>query len=153
MSAALGRVWLVGWLLAFAGEAQADVIWWGQGSLGSAFSLHTRLTILQEGEADLRLHARYATDAFERPLYYALRVTRWNDAQGWALELRHHKLDLENPPPEVQQFSGSHGYNLLTVCRLWRRERLDLGAGAGLVIAHPETVVRGRTVGLGHRLP
>jgi hypothetical protein len=63
------------------------------------------------------------------------------------VELVHHKLFLENPPPEVERFSVSHGYNLLLVGHgretsrgLWAR------AGAGAVIAHPENTVRGLTL-------
>jgi hypothetical protein len=127
-----------------ATPARPDPGWWGQASLGGAVNIPTRLTILQQGEADLRLTTGYATDAFDAPLYYALRLARWSADHGWAIDFRHHKLRLEDPPPEVERFSISHGYNLLAACRLWRRGPLVMGAGVGLAIAHPEIVVRGR---------
>ncbi len=129
-----------------ATEARGGGGWSVQASLGAAINLRTPLAVRQVGEAHLRVRARYSTGAFEFPLYYVLRVARWDGNRAWALELRHHKLFLENPPPEVQQFSVTHGYNLLTVCRLRRGRRLVVGMGAGMVIAHPENVVRGRSL-------
>ncbi len=127
-------------------EACSDVHWSVQASVGTALNLPTPLTIRQSQGDDLRLRARYRTRAFQFPLYYALRVTRWDGDRAWALELRHHKLFLENPPDEVQQFSVTHGYNLLTVCRLRRDHGFVTGVGVGVVIAHPENVVRGRVL-------
>ncbi len=59
----------------------------------------------------------------------------------------HHKIYLENNPPEVQRFEITHGYNLLALARRWREGDGSLGytLGAGVVIGHPETTVRGRT--------
>ncbi len=57
----------------------------------------------------------------------------------------HHKIHLRETTPEVTGFAVSHGYNLLTLQRLWRRRELYGGVGAGVVIAHPENRVRSRT--------
>ena len=63
---------------------------------------------------------------------------------GGSWNLTHHKLYLADPPDAVQSFAVSHGYNLLTLHRLVEHDARRYGLGAGLVIAHPESEVRGR---------
>lgn len=120
--------------------------WVFQGSVGVVENLETSLTIHQSGSPDLDVDADYETRPFESPLYYMLRAGRWSGRAGWEVELVHLKLFLRNPPPEVHDFSISHGYNLLTVNRAWETRRLILRTGAGAVVAHPENTVRGRTL-------
>ena len=62
----------------------------------------------------------------------------------WELELVHHKLYLQNPPPEVQAFQITHGFNFITLNRRWPVYGFGLRAGAGIVLAHPQTTIRGR---------
>lgn len=114
--------------LFFAGAANAD----------------SRLEIEQAGEPDLDFTARWATRPFEQPLSWALRLGREGERHGWALELYHHKIYLENGPPEVESFSVTHGTNLITVQHAWIRPRWCFRALAGVVVAHPENTVRGR---------
>jgi hypothetical protein len=119
---------------------------WGvQLFVGVPFNARTPLTIRQEGEPDLRVHARWKTRPFERPFYYGVGVFRRRDGSEWSAELVHHKLYLSNPPPGVREFSISHGYNLVLLGHgrevapgVWARGAL------GAVVAHPESVVRGR---------
>lgn len=115
--------------------------------LGGSTSFPSKLTIrqLDEDAFDV-VHAEYETRPMELPLYYAIRLTRWEGRRGWAAELIHHKLFLKDPPSPIQDFSVSHGYNLLTASRLWWVDGYVLGAGAGLVIAHPENRIRGRVL-------
>jgi hypothetical protein len=56
----------------------------------------------------------------------------------------HHKVYLADPPPEVQSFGASHGFNLVTLQRAWPHRLAELRAGAGIVLAHAESTVRGR---------
>ena len=105
------------------------------------------LTIRQSGQEDIRLRARYSTRPLEGAPYYAYRFGRWADGGAWEAELVHHKLYLENPPPEVQHFETSHGYNLATVNHATHSGGLIIRFGLGLVIAHPEGRVRGRSIG------
>ncbi|HEX8244005.1 MAG TPA: hypothetical protein VF541_10930 [Longimicrobium sp.] len=119
---------------------------------GTALSLRTPLTIRQRGQADVRLTARWSTRPLRDAPYYAYRVERWSGDTAWSLELLHHKLYLENPPPEVGHFEVSHGYNLLTLSRVWARGAWDVRAGAGAVVAHAESKVRGREHASGYRL-
>jgi hypothetical protein len=101
------------------------------------------MVITQEGHPDLDFTARHASRPFEPPITWQLRLGRWSNARSWELELLHHKIQLENGPPEVQSFSISHGYNLLTVQRGWTRAPLEWRVGGGMVIAHVENTVRG----------
>lgn len=102
------------------------------------------LSIRQEGYDRIFLWARYHTASFKLPLYYSVRMGFMAGGQGWEAEMNHLKVYLENTPPEVERFSVSHGYNQLLVNRLFHRGGLDWRVGAGVVVAHPESVVRGR---------
>jgi hypothetical protein len=113
---------------------------------GTASSFGSPLAIQQQGERDLEIDADWAGRSFDSPIYYAVRLSRWSGRFGLSLQLVHHKLYLENPPPEIQAFSVSHGYNLLTLEGGWLLRGFQLSAGAGLVIAHPESTVRGLTL-------
>lgn len=109
---------------------------------GSAWSIPTPLTIRQEGypEIDIGL-AKWRTKPFYESPYYAVRLA----GSRWALEIVHHKLYLpEGTHPEVQQFWVSHGYNLVLLERLSRSRSCNYWLGAGVVLAHPETIVRGQ---------
>jgi hypothetical protein len=112
---------------------------------GAATSFDSRLSLRQDGFAPIDIDARWAARSFESPIYYAWRVGRFGERGGWAVQLVHLKVYLENTTPEVSRFSVSHGYNLLTLERAWERGGFTLWAGAGVVIAHPESTVRGRT--------
>jgi hypothetical protein len=120
--------------------------WSVSAAVGLVYNAPVPLTIRQEGFPPLRLTARYDTHPFRTPLYYVLRVSRWDRGRsnGWELTLVHQKLYLSNPPSEVGAFSVSHGCNLVTLNRAWRREDVVLRFGAGPVIAHPESIVRGK---------
>lgn len=131
------------------GEAAEERARWGLQLFGGLpLNVATPLRIEQAGEEDLRLRARWRTRPFEGPIYYGVGAHRRKAGAEWYAELVHHKLHLENPPPEVERFSISHGYNLLLVGygRGRGAEGLWTRVGAGVVIAHPESTVRGRTL-------
>ncbi len=111
---------------------------------GTSFSLPTPLSISQEGEEDLDFTAHYSTKPFEPAPYYAARLAFWKGNRAWAVDLVHHKLYLNSPPPEVQFFKITYGFNMLTLSRVWRRGNFSYGVGAGPVITHPDNMVRGR---------
>lgn len=121
----------------------ADERWSLQIFGGAPFNVNLPLTIHQSGHPDLKVTGNYGSRPFEVPYYYAWRVGAWNGNRAWELELVHNKLYLKNKPPEVQEFSISHGYNLLTVNRAWEERGFIYRAGLGVVITHPETTIRG----------
>jgi hypothetical protein len=133
--------------LLLALPASADPAYGVQLLVGVPFNVPTPLTIRQHGEPDVHVTARYATHPFSSPIYYGVSVFRRDGGHEWSLELVHHKLYLEQPPPDVETFSVSHGYNLVLLSHglevapgVWTR------LGGGLVVAHPESTVRGKTL-------
>ncbi len=134
---------------AFApGPAAGQERWSAELFAGTAWSLPTPLRIRQRGEPELRLRARWSTRPWTGAPYYAYRFGRWSGRDAVEAGLVHHKLYLDDPPPEVQRFEVSHGYNLAAA---GRAHRLAGGPtvrfGVGVVVAHPEGRVRGRPVG------
>jgi len=122
----------------------AEEEWSAQFLVGGALNLPTPLTIRQAGQPELRFTAHYATRPFTPPIYWGFLVGRRSGGTEWTVELLHQKLYLVNPPAEVQDFSISHGFNLLTVSRGWQvADGLWARAGLAGVLAHPESVVRG----------
>ncbi len=140
------RVLSTGFLLLALAPGGARAEWRFAAATGFAKSLPTRLTIEQDGFPDLRLTARYDNRPFATPLHWMLRLSHGEEA-AWELQHIHHKLFLRNRPPEVARFDISHGYNIFTVARSRLHGAWTWRAGAGVVIAHPESTVRGRRFG------
>ena len=138
---AAAAVTLAIWLVPANARAQVTFEYF----MGTAVNLHTPLTIEQDGYPDISFTAHYSVRPLADRLYYAARIGFWNrDAgAGWVFELLHHKLYLENPPPEVQHFEVTHGYNMFTLNRGWRLDKFTVLAGGGLVIPHTNSQVRG----------
>ena len=136
--------------LALFVPTKAQESWSFEFKSGLVHSFPTPLTIRQSGHDDIKLVAKYDSKPFEGSVYYALRIGRWEDNQAWELELIHHKLYLlgKNKPPEVQHFEITDGYNLILLN--WAREHKEFldgliyRIGAGAVMPHPETIVRGK---------
>ena len=129
-------------LLAPGAFAETEDAWSFEMFLGAAQSFPMPLTIRQEGYADINLTAEYETRPFEEPPYCAWRVGRWKEGRAWELEFVHHKLYLRNEPPDVQHFEITHGYNLITVNRAWSYAGFVFRFGAGVVVSHPESIIR-----------
>ncbi len=120
-------------------QASWIVEWLG----GFVYNFKTPLVIRQSGYEDIKLNAQYRTKPLGLPIYYALRIARGKE-NYWELELIHHKLFLKNKPNAVQDFSITHGYNLLVINRAWKYQKILFRLGAGVVIAHPETTIRNK---------
>ncbi len=114
--------------------------------VGIPLGLPSPLTIRQAGQPDIAVRARYESRPFRTPIYYGWRIGRWDGGRGWELELVHDKLYLADKPAEVGEFALSHGFNLLTVNRAWEHGRVVRRVGAGTVIAHPESTIRGKAL-------
>lgn len=125
---------------AFCAEGDQDH-WMLQVYGGTAYNFRTQLKIEQSGFDVLDFAAKYKTSGTGAP-YYALRVGRWTGDHAWEFEHVHHKLLLDNNPPEVQDFQISHGFNMFMLNRANRRGGLIYRYGGGIVIAHPENEVR-----------
>jgi len=111
-------------------------------SSGSAYSLYTPIVIHQSGRPDIRINGRCWTEPFADVPYYDLRLSQDFAGSRWEVELIHHKLYLQNRPPEVQRFQVTHGFNFITVNHCWSWRGFDLRAGTGMILAHPETMIR-----------
>jgi hypothetical protein len=111
---------------------------------GTAFNLHTHLSIRQAGEPDLEFTAHYSTRPLEDTPYFGARVSLWKGNRAWVGTLVHHKLYLVNPPPEVKYFRITYGFNMATIGLGWRRGNLSYTAGAGAVVTHAASMVRGK---------
>lgn len=114
---------------------------------GQVYNLPMPLSVKQSGFPDIRLNARYDTEGFTLPVYWDMRLGRWQNMRLWEIELIHHKLYLDNTTPEVQKFNISHGFNILMVNRGLEKNKFRYRAGAGVVLAHPESIIRGKEFG------
>lgn len=110
--------------------------------MGAAYCFKMPLLIEQEGYEKIKFTAHYRTESFKLPFYYSCKIGTIKDRKGWELELVHLKIFLTDNPPEVQYFSISHGFNYLTINRVWETDPVILRFGAGLIISHPESEVR-----------
>lgn len=118
---------------------------------GVPYNIPMPLTIKQNNEPTIRLNARYSSEPFVSPGYYNWRLGHWKNGKSWEFEFIHHKLYLDNKPPEVQEFSISHGYNIVVVNRAFEKMAFEkipfiIRIGAGVVLAHPEITVRGEAL-------
>lgn len=114
--------------------------------LGSAWSVPLPLTI-RLPDRRIAFRARYATRPLADAPYYAYRVGLGSDERAAETELVHHKLYLLDPPPVVQHFEVTHGYNLVFGNFAAPASGWQVRLGVGLVIAHPEGRIAGRAVG------
>lgn len=129
-------------LLFWTAGAQSRWLFELQGA--EVYNVPLPLTIHQMGHPDLKLTgARYHTEPFTMPVYYDGRISRWHDDKSWEVQFTHHKIYLQNTPQEVQKFNVSHGFNLLMINRGFDKRIFRYHMGAGIVIAHPESEVRG----------
>jgi hypothetical protein len=114
---------------------------------GEVYNVPMPLTIIQQGYPDLKLTARYHTEALTLPVYWDWRFSRWQNNKSWEFEAIHHKLYLENTTPEIQKFNISHGFNMLLINRGYDKKTFRYRAGVGIVLAHPESNIRGKEFG------
>jgi hypothetical protein len=104
------------------------------------------LWVSQEGYDKIQFWARYKTEPLKLPLYYSVRVGRCRDNKGWEIEMNHLKIYLKNKPEPIERFSVSHGYNQLFFSRVRHYRLFSKRTGIGVVIAHPESTIRGKTM-------
>lgn len=120
----------------------AQVSWTAEAYGGAVSNIRTPLKVSQEGYPDISINATYRSRSLERPIYYGWRIGRWDNGKSLELEFIHHKIYLENNPPEIQSFSVSHGLNMLMIGRGIQSTNFIFRYGAGIIISHPEFTVR-----------
>lgn len=132
-------------LLPTAGWSQGAVVL--EGALGTALNAPTTLVVNQQGFDQISLTADYSTRPFRESPYYQVQVGIWyrKNAKAFVFGFLHHKLYLDNPPPEIQRFEITFGYNTLYGGHAWRKSNWIISTGAGVLIANPYTEVRGRS--------
>lgn len=123
---------------------------------GSANNLPANLHFKQ-GTYEKSLKADYSTRAFGPGAapYYNLRyrnsweTLNWGGLSGfwWSIELLHHKMWLDNRPPEVEEFRMTFGHNLIPFSvgidiYPW----LAAYAGVGPVLVHAVSTINGYTI-------
>lgn len=145
----LGQILVGGLLLAVAGQVAAAQ-WQVELFSGWVENKDEDLRIKQDGHEDIVLDdTPLHTKPFKMPIFYGLRVARWEGGSGWEVEHSHQKLYVADSdlPDNVQNFEITDGYNLFFLNRAWRdkesgwRWRLGLGP----VVVHPDIKVRGET--------
>jgi hypothetical protein len=116
-----------------------------EGALGTALNAPTPLVVNQDGFDQIRFTADYSTRPLDPSPYYQAQVGIWyrKDAKAVVFGLLHHKLYLDNPPPEIQRFEITFGYNTLYVGHAWRKKKWIMSVGGGPLIANPYSEVRG----------
>lgn len=114
---------------------------------GGAYNLPMPLVIRQQGYPDINFRAHFDSESLILPVYWDWRFSRWKNGKSWEFEAIHHKLYLDNITPEVQKFNISHGFNMIMVNRGFEKKSFRYRAGAGIVLAHPESNIRGKEFG------
>lgn len=146
-----GRVvWCVALILGVClalSSGVANAGWAFEVAGGSSVHAPLPISISQEGYPTIELRPSWETHPFEEAPYYSWRVGKWRGDAAWEFELIHDKMIMGNPTAEVSHFEVSHGYNYLLVNRARRQNARTFRLGAGLILSHPETTVRGRPHG------
>lgn len=117
-----------------------------EGALGTALNAPTPLEVNQNGFEQIKLTANYSTRPFQSSPYYQVQGGYWYQRGRKAIVFGflHHKIYLDNPPPEIQRFEITYGYNTLYLGHAWLSGKWQISAGGGPLIANPITVVRGQ---------
>jgi hypothetical protein len=111
---------------------------------GLPYNISMPLTIKQANMPEIKLTASYNSEPFKIPIYWIWRIGYRVDNNAWELEAIHHKIFLDNRPDEIEYFSISHGINYITINKCWYFKNYILRIGAGIVLDHPESKIRGK---------
>ena len=112
---------------------------------GWAGNLPLPLRIKQNGHPDIYIkRAKFYSEPFISPYYWDWRFCKHIDKHSIEFEAIHHKLYLDNKPPEVQRFGISHGFNILTLNYGYKFKHFIFRNGIGSVLMHPESTIRNK---------
>lgn len=137
-------VLITGLLVSLYSNLTGQTRWSFEAYGGGVYNARLPLIIKQNEYPDIRIsRAVYYSEPFIDPYYIGFRVSKWFTNQGVELEVLHHKLYLQNKPQEVQRFSLSHGFNIVTVNYARQVRKFIARAGLGPVFVNPENTIRG----------
>ena len=74
----------------------------------------------RKSQINLNFKAEFYSEPFKKPFFYVYRISKWKNNKAWEIEMMHQKLYLKNPPKEIQYFSITHGFNLITINRSYK---------------------------------
>ena len=115
-------------------------------SLGEVYNLDQDISISRTNGSDINFHASFKTNGLKSPQYYSLRLGSEIRQIHTEFEFIHHKLYVEDLPPEIDKFEVSDGYNLLLINIVNNiRDNLLYRFGLGTVVTHPDIVIEGQT--------
>lgn len=156
--------------MALAAASAAEAGWRAAAYLGGAVNHESLLRVEQPARAtQLELRGiRYEGRSFEPPVYYGYRLGYFFGRFGLEAEFIHQKIYARAERPVqvqgifrgepvagrlpmqrfVEQFSISHGLNMLLLNLAWerrldRRSFLNVRFGAGPTLPHPESSIQG----------
>ncbi len=138
---------LFGFLMLFciSIESKSQRYWTFELHGGWAGNLPLPLRIKQQGHPDIYIKkAKFYSEPFISPYYWDWRFCKHIDKHSFEFEAIHHKLYLENKPPEVQRFGISHGFNILTLNYGYKFKHFIFRNGIGSVLMHPESTIRNK---------
>ncbi len=110
---------------------------------GLQYNVPMPIVIRQTGRPDIRLTARFSTRPLYEVPYYDVKLGVVHRRWAYEVELIHHKLYLDNRPPEVDTFEITHGYNPILLNAVRQQWGVSFRVGAGILLAHPQSTVRG----------
>jgi len=126
---------------------------------GAAENLRCPLIIKQKDQPTISTKAEYSTRPFDKSYYYAVKFGFSTFKKDWQIQFIHHKLYLENLPVDVQHFEITHGYNMLTLNKIFELRKFYFLIGAGIILPHAQSEVRhqkhlssGGILGSGYRI-
>lgn len=125
--------------------------------MGFTWTSPTDLTVVQQGYPDTVVRgAEFSGRDFTYPWYYGVRLW-YGEAAGlrYELELIHHKLYFEGAAENagiLNRFTSTDGFNYLLFNLAYPLINSSLRVvgrvGAGVMLPHPETEVRGQAYGV-----
>lgn len=129
--------------------AQDNSNWSIEAHGGFPINIPLPLTIKQAGHPDINFIAHFNSEPFTPPIFWVYRLSKWKNNKAWEIEMIHQKLYLKNTTPEIEYFSITHGYNIITFNRaikfnLFNKKEFIYRIGVGLVLAHAENMIRGK---------
>ena len=112
---------------------------------GLVYNLRSPLLIQEQSKDNQVLMVDFKTSSFSGMPYFLLRFNFHFADHALEIQYLHHKITMNNPQDNVQQFEIDHGFNILSFQYRFELDFLNLRFGAGAIIAYPESIVSSRS--------